>query len=313
MHTSDSPRLAPFTALACPLDGEPLHKETQTWRCSQGHTFDIARQGHVNLLPVQHKKAKEPGDSKAMVAARREFLALGYYQPIASALVDAVNATVSGASPYVQKPTCARRLAAEGSGASPFTQEPLRCLDAGCGEGYYLRELTQQSPHPFELIGVDISKWAILAAAKQCRQNTWVVGTNARLPVQSASLDYVFCLFGFPVYEEFARVLKPEGKLIMIDPAPEHLLELRQQLYANLTEKESKTTFPPELFSTIYHTTARHGFKLHNAQEIQHLLLMTPHWFRAKASQREQVLTLEQLSTQIAVNVKVLQKAQPSA
>src|SRR5690625_5823621 len=69
----------PFSALACPLDGEPLLREPSRWCCPQGHSFDIARQGYVNLLPAQFKRAKEPGDSKAMETARQHFLARGHY------------------------------------------------------------------------------------------------------------------------------------------------------------------------------------------------------------------------------------------
>lgn len=272
----------PFTALICPLDGECLSPEPSRWFCPQGHSFDIARQGHINLLPVQHKKAKDPGDSKAMVAARRDFLSLGHYQPIAKALLDAITAT-----------------------STP--NEPLRCLDAGCGEGYYLHELTKNSPHELELVGVDISKWAVLAAAKGKAHINWIVASNARLPIQDASLDYVFCLFGFPVYEEFARVLAPKGKLIMIDPAPEHLRELRQQLYPTITEKPEAAAEAPLGFTPIYHQKISHRFTLKSSAEIHNLLLMTPHWFKASTERREAVLALRELETALAVEVKVLE------
>lgn len=272
----------PFTALICPLDGERLSREPTRWLCPQGHSFDIARQGHINLLPVQHKKAKDPGDSKAMVAARRDFLSLGHYQPIAKALRDAVIATSTA-------------------------NEPLRCLDAGCGEGYYLGELIPEASRELELVGVDISKWAVLAAAKSNTHIQWIVASNARLPIQDASLDYVFCLFGFPVYEEFARVLAPKGKVVMIDPAPEHLRELRQHLYPTLTEKPEPPAEAPRGFKPIYHQTVSHGFTLGSPAEIHNLLLMTPHWFRASAERRETVLGLQELETALAVEVKILE------
>src|SRR5690554_2461616 len=100
-----------FDALACPLDGAALQRESGSWRCASGHNFDVARQGYVHLLPVQKKRSLDPGDSKVMVAARRRFLEAGYYQPIAGAVSAAVLKGVS-----------------EGS--------HLDCLDAGCGEGY---------------------------------------------------------------------------------------------------------------------------------------------------------------------------------
>ena len=65
-------------------------QEANTWRCTQGHSFDIARQGYVNLLPVQNKRSRDPGDSKTMIVARQEFLVAGFYQPIADADEDCI-------------------------------------------------------------------------------------------------------------------------------------------------------------------------------------------------------------------------------
>lgn len=273
-----------FSALACPLDGAPLLREPTRWLCPQGHAFDIARQGYVNLLPAQFKKAKEPGDSKAMVSARRQFLSLGHYHPIAKALAEILTHHTS-------------------------TSGPIACLDAGCGEGYYLDALAQQTQTPLELVGIDISKWAILAAAKRNAHINWIVASNARLPIQDASLDYVFCLFGFPVYEEFARVLKPQGKLVMIDPAPAHLYELRELLYPTLKAEKARSIAVPTGFSFLEKREFQQNFTLTNAEQIQHLLLMTPHWFRATSEKREQVLTLSKLSTQLAVTINIFQRA----
>src|SRR5699024_2102690 len=223
-------------------------------------------------------------DSKAMVAARRDFLSLGHYQPIANALADVL----------------AHHTTAHGN---------IACLDAGCGEGYYLDTLTQQLQTPMELVGIDISKWAILAAAKRNAQIRWVVASNARLPIQDASLDYVFCLFGFPVYEEFARVLKPQGKLIMVDPSPMHLHELRKQLYPTLKPEPAHSMATPAGFSLIEKHNVQQAFTLTSAEQIQHLLLMTPHWFHAIPEKREQVLTLTELNTQLAVTLNIFQQA----
>src|SRR5690606_29891455 len=176
-----------------------------------GHSFDTARQGYIHLLPVQNKRSLDPGDSKAMVAARRRFLAAGYYQPIAAAVNRAVL-------------------------ADTLDDEQISCLDAGCGEGYYLRQLAmaERGGRALALVGLDISKWAVLAAAKQDRQPSWLVASNANLPLQSQSLDRVLCLFGFPVHGEFARVLKPAGELLQVDAGTDHLRELRNVIYPAL-------------------------------------------------------------------------------
>ena len=157
----------PFDALACPLDDCPLAPSEKTWRCENGHSFDVARQGYVHLLPVQKKRTLDPGDSKEMVAARQRFLNAGFYTQIAEAVSDLALKALPGG----------------GIGS---------VLDAGSGEGYYLRHLSAVAGDTgLALIGVDISKWAVLAAAKQDKQTRWVVGSNANLPVLPESLDLV--------------------------------------------------------------------------------------------------------------------------
>lgn len=268
----------PFEALACPLDGAPLQREGGSWRCANGHSFDIARQGYVHLLPVQKKKSLDPGDSKAMVAARQRFLNAGFYQPIA-ALVNRV-------------------LLSEEPGAAP-----LACLDAGSGEGYYLRQLAGDPSldRPLALIGVDISKWAVLAAAKQDRRVAWVVGTNASLPVQPASLDRVLCLFGFPVYGEFARVLRLGGVLVQVDAGPDHLRELREIIYPTLKEPATADRETPPGFEPAATDTLRYSLALPRQEDITDLLAMTPHLYRAKAEGLERVRTLDSLRVTVDV------------
>ena len=140
----------PFDALACPLDGCPLAPSEKTWRCENGHSFDVARQGYVHLLPVQKKRSLDPGDSKEMVAARQRLLNAGFYTKIAEAVSNQVL----------------QWLPSEGTGS---------ILDAGSGEGYYLRHLASLAgARDISMIGVDISKWAVLAAAKQDKQTRWL-------------------------------------------------------------------------------------------------------------------------------------------
>ena len=78
----------PFDALACPLDGCTLIASGTSWRCDNGHSFDVARQGYVHLLPVQKKRTLDPGDSKALMAARQRFLNAGFYARIAESVSD---------------------------------------------------------------------------------------------------------------------------------------------------------------------------------------------------------------------------------
>lgn len=281
--------MSPFQALACPLDGEPLQLAGNVWRCAAGHSFDIAKQGYVNLLPVQQKRSHDPGDSKTMVAARQRFLNAGHYQPIADAVSSAVLR-------HIEEPPT--------SGSSP-----LSCLDAGCGEGYYLRQLARAVPaqQSLALMGLDISKWAVLAAAKQDDKQTptsrWVVGSNAHLPVEAGTLDSVLCMFGFPVYSEFSRVLKAGGVLLQVEAGPNHLRELREIIYPTLKPERSNEAGVPEGFAHHSSENVRYTLALKGAEEIADLLAMTPHLYRASVEGRARAAALEELVTTVDVRI----------
>ena len=94
----------------CPLCGGTLVRQDGAYRCPAGHSFDIAREGHTYLLPVNRKHSKAPGDDKAMAAARSAFLSRDYYAPLRDALCE-LSVSLTGNAPAV--------------------------LDSGCGEGYY--------------------------------------------------------------------------------------------------------------------------------------------------------------------------------
>ena len=273
--------ILPFHALACPLDGGALQRDGDRWRCTSGHSFDVARQGYIHLLPVQNKRSRDPGDSKEMVAARRRFLGSGVYQPIADRVAHALLAELP----------------------EPTT---LRCLDAGCGEGHYLRQLAtaaEQAGHGLTLLGLDISKWAVLAAAKQDPRPAWVVGSNANLPVLSGTLDRVLCMFGFPVYPEFARVLKPGGELLQVDAGPDHLRELREIIYPMLKPERPAKLQAPAGFGMLPGSTLRQALELDHPEQIADLLLMTPHLFRATAAGRARAAALSSLRLTIDVRL----------
>ena len=274
-------QITPFHALACPLDGGALRREGGSWRYAAGHAFDIAAQGYANLLPVQLKRSRDPGDSKAMVAARRRFLEAGHYRPIADAVAQALQADLP-----------------PGAAAA--------CLDAGCGEGYYLRRLAAAGDARLSLLGLDISKWAVLAAAKAERRIGWVVGSNARLPVLDASLDRVLCMFGFPVYAEFARVLRPGGQLLQVDAGPDHLRELREIIYPELKPRRGESAPVPAGFAPAGDERVRYRIALAEPAAIADLLAMTPHLHRASVAGRAKAAALSALELTVDVRLSRL-------
>lgn len=235
--------------LRCPICALPLYRQERTWRCQSGHSFDIARQGHVNLLPVQHKHSLSPGDSAAQVVGRRAFLEGGFYAPLARSICE---------------------LAEEQGLQGPI-------LDVGCGEGYYSAQLAQTLD--CELVGVDISKEAVRFAAGKYKNALWLCASAARLPVAEHSVGLLTSLFALTLPEEFRRVLRPDGAFLQVLAAPDHLLGLRSIIYPQIREKEEKQPEAPEGFQLVCSRPVRFSFTAEGAQ-VQNLLEMTPHAHR---------------------------------
>ena len=278
--------LTPITQLLCPLDQHPLLLNCNTWRCQNNHCFDIAKQGYVNLLPVQNKKSLDPGDSKEMIAARRDFLNSGVYQPIAVALAK----TLAG-------------LCKE--------HEQLSILDAGCGEGYYLNAVCEQlllNDVELTATGLDISKWAVRSCKIRNPKLNGLVASNRQIPLPDHSQDIVLCTFGFPVFEEFKRILKPGGHIVMADPGPEHLIELRSQIYETVRRN------PPADISTALIDDWQLSDSINvqfttpplSAEQFEQLLVMTPHLYRASREGRERAAKLQNMPVSGDVLIRVI-------
>ena len=235
--------------LLCPICGSTLQQIEKTFRCGNGHSFDIARQGYVNLLPVQQKHSLNPGDTREQVLSRRGFLEAGFYQPIADALC---------------------RAAAEMGVTGPI-------LDVGCGEGYYSSLVAQALNAP--LTGLDISKEAVRCAAAKYKNARWICGSAVKLPVPDAGIGLLMSLFALTVPEEFHRVLRPDGCFFQVLAQEDHLLGLKSIIYPTLTHKEKNTA--PQLagFRQEKQIPIRFTFTV-EGEQVQNLLSMTPHVYR---------------------------------
>lgn len=247
----------------CPLCGKPLAKEDHSYVCESRHSFDIARQGYVNLLPVQQKKSLHPGDTKEQVLSRREFLDAGFYQPIA----DAVCQTVKDC------------------------QGPI--LDVGCGEGYYGAQVAKALNA--ELTGLDISKEAVRYAAGRYKDAAWVCGSAARLPVEDGSVGLLMSMFALTLPEEYRRVLKKDGAFLQVLAAEDHLLGLKGIIYDNLThkEKDSVPTLPG--FRLVESKPVKFTFTAEGKQ-VQNLLSMTPHVYRISKEGAQRLASTQTLT-----------------
>jgi 23S rRNA (guanine745-N1)-methyltransferase len=247
-------------ALRCPICTGALIFEPRTWRCTNGHAFDVAREGYVNLLPVQHKHSRAPGDTPESLAARRAFLDAGHYAPLREALVSML----------------------------PGGTRHLELLDVGCGEGYYTAALKSLAS---TVIGLDIAKPAVRLAAKRHPDITWIVGSGARLPIADASIDIVCSLFTPLHPAEMARVLRPGGDLILATPADSHLQALRAALFDQVephAPEKFRDAFEPML-SCVDRRDVRYALHL-SAADVAKLIEMTPYAWKARPERRSALL-----------------------
>ena len=271
-----------FADLACPIDGLPLAvADGGALRCATGHSFDRASAGYYNLLVVQHKASRDPGDSKAMVAARRRFLDTGAYAPIADRTIAMVRQAVASQAPGMRS----------------------RVVDAGCGEGYYLDACakavnTMACAGNVQLAGIDISKWAVHAAAKRNQSCFWAVASNRHLPFARGSIDLLLSMFGFPLWDAFSATQPLGGRVLLVDPAPDHLIEVRSIIYpaVKATAASSLDAAQRAGYLLECEQRLRFGFMLASPAGIADLLAMTPHGHRAPVAGRDALAKLDRLA-----------------
>ena len=246
----------------CPLCHAPLKVEAKSYRCPHGHQFDKAKEGYVNLLPVQHKRSKEPGDSAEMMLARRAFLEAGHYD----ALRQAVGEALSKALP----------------------EQAEAVLDIGCGEGYYTAWFADiAAARGAQGFGLDVSKTAIRFAAKRYPQAQFCVASSHRLPFADASLDAVIRIYAPCNAGELARVVKTGGVVITVAPGPRHLVQLKGLIYENVLLHETDNETLPG-FRRLQQSELGYPMAL-TGNEAAALLQMTPFAWRARPEVGEQL------------------------
>ena len=308
----------------CPICQSPLQLSDKTWTCDASqqpplmadgktpakltqHSFDVARQGYVNLLPVQQKKSKEPGDSQDSIEARQRFLAAGHYAHLQALICEQLAQLPSATVALEEQPEPTEKL--EGSIAGSTAKH---WADIGCGEGYYtlaMREaLVAQGVD--SLIAVDISKPAVITLAKASKVagSLWqqvteqdsantrcalypLVASAAHLPLPPASLEGIATIFSPILPEVFADMLLPGGWLVIAKPDVGHLASVREALFDSVREHDSDkflTQLEP-YFEQYAGLSCTQELKL-NQTDLADLLTMTPYAYRAQLAKREALL-----------------------
>jgi 23S rRNA (guanine745-N1)-methyltransferase len=273
-----------ISLLTCPLCQTGLRQVDAALKCAQEHSFDIAREGYINLL-----LQKRLGDAKEMLRARRDFLERGFYQPLS----DAVNELV-----------CVHLRDVPG---------PPHILDAGCGEGYYLDRL-QRALAPLQdgcYIGMDVSKEAIRMAAKSYRQLLFVVAdVKQRLVLADYAIHAVLNIFAPRNPSEFARVTVAGGILVVVIPAPEHLLRLRSALGLLGMEEQKQQHVKEQFdgrFELIGSSPMAYSMQL-NKDEVEQVVMMTPNYWHLSDETRAAMQKMEEIETEARFNIMVFRR-----
>lgn len=255
--------------LICPVCETPLNLNGKEYRCANGHSFDQAKEGYVNLLLSHQRKSNHPGDDAKMIQARRRFFDSGAFDPLSSKITHLVS--------RIPHPVV---------------------LDCGCGEGHFLGELSGTR------FGVDVSKEAIRCAAKRYKDVTWIVANGMReLPFADQSMDCILSVLAPRNIEEFSRILKPAGKLILGVPGPNHLIELRSLLAANAGDFEEKADEAAAKCAPQFMETHRESLRFSHfvkCEQIADLIQMTPIFWCSSPEAKATVQQLDQLAVTVS-------------
>lgn len=262
----------------CPICGAPLTREGRTYTCPNRHCYDVAREGYVHLLPANQKHSTNPGDDKAMIAARTAFLDGDYYAPLRETLCTVVSAH-GGQNPKI--------------------------LDVGCGEGYYTQGLAQLPGA--QIAGVDLSKAGLKKAARRVNEGEFAVASVYHLPVADEAVDVVVDCFAPLALEEYRRVLAPGGLFVYVVPAPQHLMEMKAVLYDTpYPNPEERVEY--EGFSYVDILPVTTTFTLPDQASIQALFGMTPYAWKTPRAGVERLEQLEQLTVTADFRVHVFRR-----
>ena len=265
----------------CPVCSLALDKNKNSYICENRHTYDIAKEGYVNLLLAQHKRSKNPGDGEEMIRSRQAFLNRGYYKILSNSIIQYIN-----------------------SMPQEFNQN---ILDIGCGEGYYMNEIMEASSNSTLLLtGIDISKSAIKLAGKRKIGAMISVASAYDLPFFDSSFSTILSVFSPVSSVEIARLLANNGEVIMIGPGEEHLSGLTTHIYDEVLPHKGNYSAIDE--SKSFNLKEQIEIKeeiVIKQEDILNLLRMTPYYWQINIEKKEKILALPMLKTTIHFYLRI--------
>ena len=267
--------------LRCPVCAASMQTDESGRAChctgARTHSYDFARSGYLNLT----RPSDGEGDLKDAIKARKLFLEAGYYEPLSNA-INAIlqNLNVSAV------------------------------LDAGCGEGYYTNRMANNDR---AVLGVDLSRAGIDAAAKSAKQNatdvSFAVGSIFSLPVGDAACNVVTNLFAPCCESEFSRVLKDGGYLILVGAGERHLMGLKEVLYENPYLNPGRADLPTQM-KEIDRQRLTYTVTVDGEEAIEALFSMTPYYWRTSESDHAKLKNIQKLTTEVDFDIFVYQKGE---
>jgi 23S rRNA (guanine745-N1)-methyltransferase len=273
--------------LRCPVCRLDLAGAAGSLVCRNRHSFDLARDGHVNLLDGRRRSAIARGDDAEQLSHRAAFLEAGHFSPVASAIAQ-----------YV----------AHARPAAPL--DCWRVLDAGCGTGHHLAGVAAALGTPVIGLGIDIARTATQRAARRWRELAFAVADVwAEWPVRDASADLVLSIFAPKNFAEMARVLRPGGWLALAYPGPDHLAELVRrfgllQQHAGKTNRYAEATNRLVGPSQTVRFVQRVGLDREN---VRHAVLMGPNARHVAVS----TLDVEEETMDVTIDIAMLFARKP--
>ena len=265
--------------LRCPVCAASMRADESGRSCqctgTRKHSYDFARSGYLNLT----RPGDGEGDLREAIRARSLFLNAGYYEPLSNEInkiLQSLNAKT--------------------------------VLDAGCGEGYYTNRMAREDR---AVLGVDLSRAGIDAAAKFARQNgtevAFAVGSIFSLPVKDTACDAVTNLFAPCCESEFSRVLKEGGYLILVGAGERHLMGLKQVLYENPYLNPGRADLPKEM-KAFDRRRLTYTVSVEGREAIEALFSMTPYYWRTSEADHAKLKDVQTLTTELDFDIFIYQK-----
>lgn len=266
----------------CPVCGANMSCDDRSAFCcgEKRHCFDFSSSGYLNLAT----RYSGGGDSKSAVRARTVFLENDYYLPIARRLSEIVN---------------------------NYSEDGV-VIDAGCGEGYYTNIIAKC--HKDGVLGFDLSKFAVDHAAKAAKRNeisntSYSVANIFELPVKDSCADIVTNVFAPCASEEFFRLLRDNGILILCGAGENHLYELKRIIYNDVYINGKRNDLPPKsMFCQIDKQILSFEAEIEGNEMINSLFSMTPYYWRTSVDDKAKLNGIDHLRTRVEVEFYVYKK-----